>query len=331
MDSNSKLSVGYQLPDPYRLADIVAEYADCIGEVYFPWLGISTGRGISLAYAEDQKAMEAELIEIKQLGIKLNLLWNANCYGGKAISVELEEEVCDTIKYLFKHIGIDAVTTTSLFVAEIIKTHFPEIGIRASVNMEIASVSGMKYVKNYFDSFYIARALNRYPQKIKILKQWCEANNKKLFLLANSGCLRDCSAHSFHDNLVSHESELNKQRNRWNMFNGICWDYYSDENNHASFVSDSTWLRPEDIDAYDGLVDGIKLATRVHRNPGIVIDAYAERKFNGNALSLCEPDFSGLCHIDNKSFPTGWIDTLSGLNDKEYEKYCQEIFERVKR
>ena len=88
------------------------------------------------------------------------------------------------------------------FVAEVIKTHFPEIDVRASVNMAIASVSGMKYIKNYFDSFYIARELNRYPQKIKILKQWCEANNKKLFLLANSGCLRDCSAHTFHDNLV---------------------------------------------------------------------------------------------------------------------------------
>jgi len=234
MSSNLKLSVGYQLPDPYRFSDIVAEYVDKIGEVYFSWLGVSSGRGVSIAYLEDQEIMEKELIEIKKLGIKLNLLWNANCYGGKAISIELEKKVCDTIKYISKNIGLDSVTTTSLFIAEVIKINFPEIDVRSSVNMAIASVSGMKYVKKYFDSFYIARALNRYPQKIKILKQWCEANDKKLFLLANSGCLRDCSAHTFHDNLVSHEAELSKQPNRWNGFQGVCWDYYRDENNHKS-------------------------------------------------------------------------------------------------
>ena len=319
------------MPDPYFFADIVAKYSDSIGEVYFPWLEIPNGRGVSITRQEEQGLMEEELQKIKKSGISLNLLWNANCYGAEAISVKLEKQVLNTIGYLFKYIGLDAVTTTSLFVAEVIKTYFPKIDVRASANMEIVSVSGMKYIKDYFDSFYIARTLNRYLRTIELLKKWGDANNKKLFLLANSGCLRDCSVHIFHDNLVSHENELSKQKNRWHGFQGVCWDYYHDKNNHLSFISDSTWLRPEDIDNYAGLVDGIKLATRVHRQPEIVIKSYSQRKFDGNILGLCEPDFSTLCHIDNSSFPEQWLHCLEQLNDKEYNNYCQEIFKHVKR
>ena len=278
-----------------------------------------------------QKFMEDELKDIKKGGVKLNLLLNANCYGAKALSEELENNVIKIIDYLFTNIGLDIVTTTSLFLAKRIKANFPLLEIRASVNMETASVSAMRYVKEYFDSFYLARRLNRYPEAIEPLKTWCEANNKKLFLLANSGCLRECSAHNFHDNLVSHEHEIKNHKNIWQGFMGVCWDYFCNPENHYRFIADSNWLRPEDIDEYSGLVDGIKLATRVHMMPEKVIAAYAQRNFEGNTLSLLEPDFSSLRYIENSAFPNSWITQLSNLNNKKYDKCCQEIFTHVKR
>ena len=53
--------------------------------------------------------------------------------------------------------------------------------------MEIGSIEGMEYLAEYFDSYYIKRELNRDFSKIIPLKEWCDKNNKKLFLLANSG------------------------------------------------------------------------------------------------------------------------------------------------
>ena len=331
MNSRGPLAVGYQLPDWERIADIVATFGDHIGEVYFPWHGVPGGRGLSISTVSEQNEMEAELAEIRELGVRFNLLWNATCYGGQAVSVELEQQVLTAVRQLQDRFGLETVTTTSLFVAAILQEHVPEIEVRASVNMGIGSVSGMRYVQDYFDGFYLQRELNRFPERIRPLRQWCDQNDKKLYLLANSGCLKNCAAHSFHDNLVSHEHELGRQENRWPGFRGICWDYYANPANHVSFLTDSTWVRPEDLARYDGLVDGIKLATRVHRNPAAVIAAYARGTFDGNMLALCEPDFSALAYLDNPRFPRDWADQFAQLPEAERDMYCRKVLTDVNR
>ena len=103
----------------------------------------------------------------------------------------------------------------------------------------------------------------------------------------------------------------------------------ADAGNRVSFLADSTWVRPEDLCAYDGLVDGIKLATRVHRNPAAVIAAYAGGEFEGNILGLCEPDFSALAFFDNRRFPADWAERFAGLPEDELEAYCQEVASHV--
>jgi collagenase-like PrtC family protease len=244
--------------------------------------------------------------------------------------VEFEQIIRKSINDLSKDIELNAVTATSLFVAEVIKTLFPEIEVRASVNMGIGTIAGMSYVSNYFDSFYVKRELNRHPGKIRELRRWCRDHGKKLYLLVNSGCLRECSAHTFHDNLVAHEHELHLRENRWRGFNGVCWPYYSNPKNHYSFLRDSTWIRPEEICRYSGLVDGVKLATRSHRDPAMVIESYITGNFDGNTLALCEPDFSSLCFLDNKRFPEEWPFVLENMNETEQEEYCEELLNNVK-
>ena len=87
-----KFAVGYQQPDNGMLFyDIVKDYAEYLAELYFPWIGGASGRavlGAERGYRDwsSQAQLEHELIEIKKLGIKLDILFNANCYGGKAVS-----------------------------------------------------------------------------------------------------------------------------------------------------------------------------------------------------------------------------------------------------
>ena len=54
---------------------------------------------------------------------------------------------------------------------------------------------------------------------------------KKLYLLANSGCLNDCPSHVFHDNLVAHEMEVDADDFR--PFEATCWRYLESAANRS--------------------------------------------------------------------------------------------------
>ena len=80
--------------------------------------------------------------------------------------------------------------------------------VRASVNMRLGTVRAMEYVSHLFDSFYIQREYNRDLDRIDELREWAGRNGKRLYMLANSGCLLWCAVQTFHDNMVAHEAEV---------------------------------------------------------------------------------------------------------------------------
>ncbi|MBO5791296.1 MAG: hypothetical protein J6S54_02350 [Lentisphaeria bacterium] len=320
MAGKLQLSVGYQLPERYSIVEVIETYRDAVSEVYFPWFGIPDGRGVSIRYEADQYLMEKELLQLRNMGVKLHLLLNANCYGKEALSKKFAETLESMLAFLTEKFNLSGITTTSLFAARLCKKQFPELEVRASVNMNIASAQAMSYVSDYFDGFYVSRSLNRDPEAVKKLR----LPGKKLYLLANSGCLSNCPAHTFHDNLVAHEAELDHAQSCWN-FQGICWERYGKKANQEFILADSTWIRPEEVDLYEDLVDGIKVASRTNPSFGTIIKAYAERSFEGNILSLCEPDFSRLISLDNKRFPDGWMKYASCPGSPEYQKILDAV------
>lgn len=335
-----KYAIGYQLPEGNELPikNIIDKYKSYISEVYFPWLDIASGRSplVTRRGHTDwtaQEQIENDLEYIKNNGIKLDLLLNGNCYGGKALSVELGNKVISIIEHLqYRLNGIDIVTTTSPYIANIIKSNFPCIETRASVNMRIGTIKGMEYVSDLFDSFYIQREYNRNLEHINKLKSWCNKNGKKLYMLANSGCMTHCSGQTFHDNLVAHEAEICETVNDNKFHAYACWRYLKNKNNWVSILQ-NTWIRPEDIHNYESLFDTVKLATRMHSNPIMVIDAYVRQKFYGNLLDLCEPGYAPALLpyiIDNRKFPDDFFTQVTNCNKQcELCSYCNEVLEKV--
>ena len=111
-----------------------------------------------------------------------------------------------------------------------------------------------------------------------------------------------------------------------------CYRVLREVENH-SLVLKNTWIRPEDIDRYEGLCDGIKLATRMHALPAMVIDAYARRKYSGNLLDLFEPGHGPLLApavVDNDRFPSDWFERTTSC-DKRCAScgYCDSVWEKV--
>ncbi len=334
-----KFAVGYQLTEENEepFVDVAGNFKSYIEEVYFPWLDMSSGRSPltvrdGFVHWEGQRKEEADLKKLKRMGFKLNLLMNANCYGRHSLSRHFQNYLCSVVSYLDAKIGLDAVTTASLMVARTIKENFPDVDVRASVNMRIGTVKGMEYVSDFFDSFTVQRECNRDLTKIAEIKKWADKHNKYLYLLANSGCLNFCSGQTFHDNLVAHEREISETERveGWNP--SICWNYYAKRENRVSILQNS-WIRPEDLHNYRDYFSTLKLATRMHSNFRKVIQAYAEGTFIGNLLDLLEPGHGPLFLpyiIDNASFPPDWFKKTTGCGRKCSRcDYCSSVLKRV--
>ena len=275
--------------------------------MYFSWGSFPNGRAPDTACGtltewEAYKKMTDDLCRLNGEGLKFNLLFNGNCYGRESLAQSFYNKIGDTVDYILNSFNLSSVTTTSPLIAKFIKTNFPSLKTRASVNMGIGSQRGMDYVGTYFDGYYLKREYNRDFDKIREMKAYCEENGKKLFILANSGCLADCSAHTFHDNLVSHEKEIAEMKNGY-TFEGICHEYLKDRKNYISLLRDTTFIRPEEVHLYEPYFDSMKLATRATDMAAMVLKSYVEGSHPGNILELLEPNHAGRLYpyvIDNK-------------------------------
>ncbi len=298
-----KFSLGYQCQNAPFIDEIIRN-KEKIKEVYFSWADYPNGRNSQLRQKgltpeEAQISQQEDLLRLSKAGISLNLLFNAMCYGKDSQSRAFFGGIGDTIDTLQNAYGISSVTTTSPLIARFIKENFKCLEVRASVNMSIGTVEGMDYVKHLFDSFYLKRELNRDFAAIRKLKAWCDAEGKKLYGLANSGCLNYCSAHVFHDNLVAHEQEIAQMDNGYS-FEGLCRVHLKQR--PESILERSSFIRPEDICLYEGLFEAVKLATRVSPMPLRILKAYINEGYVGSLTDLLEPNHSGVfypCLLEN--------------------------------
>ena len=332
--------VGYQPPKEGgpTFTRMIEPYLSRIDEVFFSWVNTPSGRGpvgYDGGYVDFtvQERMEADLAAIRERGVRLDLLLNANCYGGEALSERLSHRILSIIDHLYARTGgVDVVTTASPFIAACVKKHFPDTRVRASVNMSIGTVKGIDYLGDLFDSFYLQREYNRDLATVRRMSEACRDRGKELFMLANSGCLNFCTGHIFHDNLVAHEADIAAMRNVHGFEPLTCKKYLGRPENRHAFLQGS-WVRPEDIRHYEGLVSGIKLATRTHAHPGLVISAYAREKFSGNLLDLCEPGYGDIYSpyvIDNTHMPKDFFERVTAC-DKQCHKcdYCRTVYEEA--
>ena len=326
--------VGYNQDASSKLIKTIIENRENIQEIYFAWGDIPSGRGCNYKSEIDEFNYTNQLIEdlkiFSENGIKQNLLLNGNCYGKYSQARVFFNKIGDIIDFLQSNFALNSVTTSSPLIAKFIKQNFADLHVRASVNMEIGTIEGMDYLADYFDGFYLKRELNRNLKAIKNIRQYCDDNGKKLYMLANSGCLNNCSSHNFHDNLVAHEHEISEMDNAYE-FKSSCSLYLAKDNKREKFLSISNFIRPEDIELYSEFFDGIKLATRVSYNPVEIIMAYIQKRYRGNLLNLLEPNharhFAPLI-IDNNQIPSNWAEKVADCNKNCNQ--CQYCYQTLK-
>ena len=327
-----QFSVGYNFNFAESFVSSILDNKEKISEVYFSHGNFPNGRHSALNVAgltkeEAAAKISAHLRLLSDNGLKLNLLLNGNCYGKNALAREFFQSIGDTVDELLSLYNLTAVTTTSPLIARFIKDNFKGIETRASVNMEIGTPEGFDYLADNFDSFYLKREYNRNIGFLKAARDWCNTRGKGLYGLANSGCLNFCSAHVFHDNIVAHEEEIMQMDNGYS-FKGQCHSYLEKAEKREDWLRITNFIRPEDVKLYEGLFDGLKLATRVSRAAPQIVRAYCGGKYTGPIHTLLEPNHGGIFGtsvVENKNIPANFAKKVLNCNKNCAEcGYCKE-------
>ena len=337
-----KFSIGYPLNTQGRsFFDTVHPLLGSVAEVYFAWPGEPSGRSAAghdfgmIDYGATNELL-GELMRFREAGVRLALLFNGSCYGEDSMSRALECRVISVLEYMEETVGLpETVTTASPAIAFIVKKHFPRVVTRASVNMRIGTVQGLEYMQDRFDEYLLQRDHNRDMDVMRELTDWCRENGKGASILVNSGCLRFCSGQTFHDNLVAHGEGADMRYPIEGFSLYTCWNYLKRGDENLLSLLRATWIRPEDLHHYEGMFDTVKLATRMHPAPRMVLEAYASGHYEGNLLDLMEPGYASLIapHIlDNAAFSSDWFEKSSGCHGQCAQcSVCRDEWQRVYR
>ena len=337
--ARTKFAVGHFLTekpdDPLSFAELAKRFAPRLREVYFPWPGLSNARAKVYDKPDDEARIVADLKYCREHGMKLDILANATCYGPKAFTEEQRLQIIGIIKHL-DELGLypEIVTTTSPYIAKVFRVNFPDIEVRASVNMRLRNTLALEYLAPLYDSYYICRDVQRDLPTFRKMAAWCRDHGKKLCLLANSGCVRNCPWQVFHETLLSHKFTNTFQEMEVQNLELICNRIFIQKKSFADFLRCS-WIRPEDIHVFEPELETIKLSTREARYPHEIVEAYVNGSYDGNLLRLMDPYHAfGFRpnRIDNKSFPADWV--TSGIAGKcadncKHCGKCEKILEQV--
>ena len=333
------LAVGHFYNAPFREA--CAPVLPRIAEVFFAWPGVLSCRPAPTFTPEVRERLLGDLRWARENGLRLDTLFNANCYGDEAISPELADFVSKVLREMdAEGLFPDVVTTTSPFVARVLRVRFPGVRVRASVNMRMHGTIGFDYASDLFDEFYLSRERQRDLRYARRAAEWARERGKVVGMQVNSGCLRECPFQTFHDNLHGHgDGRRPKDVETAKAFDFSffrCKTHYARGGDALEDFLRATWIRPEDVPLWEEAgISLFKVAIRRHPSPVETLRAYAEYSFDGNLVSLMDPDHSAAFApriVDNRRFPADWATSgIGGLcaGDCTHCGRCAEVFRRV--
>ena len=330
MDDNRKLAVGWFENESFQ--EVCGRNLPRIKEVFFAWPGVLSCRPAP-EYTPELRARQIDDLKwARENGVELDTLFNCNCYGDIAISPELADFVERTLREMdAEGLMPETVTTTSPFIATVLRRRFPGVKIRLSVNQRVHGSVGFEPILPLFDSFYASRERHRERGWLKEMSEWARAHGKTIGIQANSGCLRQCPYQTFHDNLHGHDRRAQSrvgEKFGFSVF--VCKENYA-HGRYEDFLR-STWLRPEDLPLYEPMVDVVKLATRRHAFPGMIVDAYAKRSYSGNLADLMDARHAMPASFENSRFATPlWSEVREcpRANDCRHCGKCSALMKEV--
>ena len=315
--------------------DLAEEYAPFLREVCFPWPGLLSACEIDGDPIELRKQLVDDLRFCRSKGMRLDLLADATCYGETAFTVVQREEYLGHLKAMADAgVAPETVTSVSPYIAIITKKFSETVERRASVNARFFSSLAMEYVSPEFDSYCIARDVQRDLPTVRKIAAWADKNGKQLSMAVNGACLRFCPWQRFHETLCSHHfAHALPELKRVSMPSTLCAGVIAEKNYEE--ILRASWIRPEDLHRYEPYVSLVTLLTWEAPRPDLILRAYTSGTFDGDLLLLLDHDYASMLApmmFDNKAFPPEWSEgKIAGLcaADCTHCGKCADTLKRV--
>ncbi len=235
-----------------------------------------------------RRQLEDHVRHLHKAGIAFNYLLNSSCMGNREITSRGQKELNELLAWI-SGIGVTAVTVSSPFILQLIKSRYPHVKVRISVFAGVDRVRKAQMWEELgadcivLDSILVNREL-------ETLKEIRKAVTCDLELMANNNCLTGCAMSPMHMNALAHTGQS------WhdNKAFFIDWCFLKctemKMRNPVHYIR-SEWIRPEDLPIYEEMgYDLFKIAERDIPTEIMMtrIKAYSERHFDGNLLDLIQ-------------------------------------------
>lgn len=317
----TKYTLGYNHDKVFvRMIPAMRKY---LSEVYFPapYSIMSSGRAVK--HEKDYEKTIEEIIRVcKENKLESNVVLNPTCEGEDAGDKAHADKIISYLKKL-KKLGVTSVTITNPIHIARIKKEVPGLKIHSSVNCYVKNVEHARYLADLgVDVITVDRDINR---DIELIRKIRKATGKKIKVLLNEGCLKNCPYRHVHFNLISHGKDTDYFDEK------SCINIYK---KYPEKVFQIPFIRPEDVKQYKGVADYFKLATRttpIAKIP-LVISAYAAEEYKGNLIHILSTKglFGHFRSIDNnvlneKNFN---VKLWNCNNECENCSFCKDLLEK---
>ncbi len=226
--------------------------------------------------------------------LEFNYLMNPVCTGNREVFPSDHQEMLAFIDKIVA-LGIDGVTVNSPLLCPLIKKRHPNIKITIGLYAWIFTIKQVAEWKALgADVLTLGFSVTRDFPLLDAMMKLAKKLDIKLRLIANNGCLKDCSYKNSHATELAHSSQHKEAGSEFFVdYNMLQCNYNKMTSPHHLIASD--WIRPEDVVYYEELCKkvgfegfSIKLLDRWKSTEFLtrVVEAYAKRSFDGNLLDL---------------------------------------------
>jgi len=252
----------------------------------------------------------------------------------------------DRVAHLHQTVGIQGLVVSDLYLVNALeRTGHDIIPLLEAVPGVNTMMDSMEKIQAWLElleptrfalpgRLILDRSLNRSPEKLNTLYQQIKSILPGICieLLANEGCIFHCPFKPAHDAHIALSNTGLVKESTWMMNQTLgCHAYF---NTHPHKFFKSPFIRPEDVDRYQGMADTIKICGRTLGTTFLrkCIKAYATRSFKGNLLEIM--DAAGFLaqrfYIENPALGPDFFKHLTTCT-KECKpcRICNTLFEKA--
>jgi collagenase-like PrtC family protease len=234
-----------------------------------------------------KKTFRRHVQEAKQRGLRFNYLFNAPGYSNQEYTHAGRKALNDILTFLVDS-GVNSVTVTVPYLAEIINLTFPELEVVISTIGYVDSMRGLEQFKRAgAERVVLDVEVNR---DFTFLRKAVTQSPVPIELIVNTVCIYQCHYKHNHYSVAgfgSHDNPDNPGGSPYNQFY-LNWCFLEKLSREGEFLK-SPWLRPEDMGLWEVIgITYYKLAGRGLPEDEIIrlCRAYLSKTFSGNLLDL---------------------------------------------